>query len=651
MRVPINITGGTYQSRSRSLSNQRTVNLYPELIKNPAGKESFVLHSTPGYKLFGGSGATGSDRGMLEHKGVLYKVSGITLYSVDINGTDTSLGTVQGSLPVVMRGFGDNVVIATGEGKAYQYNGTTTAEITDTDLESPTWLDAIGGHVLFGGQNGRFWVSASGDATDINGLDFATAEIDADDLIRGYVFKEQVYLFGDKTTEVWWQSGVGRPPFDRVRGASINEGIAGRMAVTNNDRSLYWLGNSRRIYQNGQIVSDIGLANKIENYATVSDAKMQALSWENQNFIILTFPSENKTFLYPEGVGMWFEMAIGTGRSPVNSHAFAYGKNLVSDYRNSNIYHLDINTFTEAVNPLLRSTGDNLVTDPEDLGGAGWTVIQTPVITANTDTAPNGTVTADTIEDNHASLAEGVYEDITIAPANHYVYSWFVEKDTVDRETRFAQLGLTFTPTTETNRIFFDTSNGDYSLETGSTDVDGGVIDFNKNWWLVWLSGQSTNQSNTTARCYLYPSRGAYSSQTWLIDGTITGSIVAWRGDLREGRVVETSQEIQRFRDSGVLSSKLLGYSGSEVEIHRVELNIERGEAAGDPVVSLQVSRNGGKTFGTETWRKIGKQGNFNQQVVYGNMGRGEEIVFRVKCSEDILFSVHSMFADIEPVI
>ena len=656
MRVPINITGGSYQSRSKSLSNQRTVNFYPELQDNPSVKDQFVLQPTPGYDLFGSS--SGSDRGMLEHKGVLYKVSGITLYSVSVLGVHTSLGTIQGSLPVIMRGFGDNVVICTGEGKAYQYT-STVAEITDTDLEEPTWLDAIGGHVLFGGKDGRFWVSASGDATDINGLDFATAEIDADELIRGYVFKEQVFLFGDKTTETWWQSGVGRPPFDRVRGASITEGIAGRMAISNNDQHLYWLGNSRRVYQSGQVVSDIPMGNKIENYNTVSDAKIQCITWERQNFVLVTFPSEDKTWVYSESTGMWFEMSRSgaDGRSPINSHAFVYGKNLVADYRNSNIYHLDINTLTEADNPLLLDTSDNLVTDPEDLSGAGWTNIQTPVITTNTDTAPDQTLTADTIEDDNGALDEGKYEDIAITAANYHVLSCFVKKDTIDKTTRFAQLGISYLgSTSEINRIYFDTSNGDYSLLEGSTDVQGGVVDYNSDWWLVWLSAQSTDSGNTTARTYLYPSRGAYASNAWVLDATTTGSIVGWRMDLRIGTEPRIEKEITRFRDTGPLSSKLLGYPGTEVEIHRVELNLERGEGletgqGSDPIISLQISRDGGRTFGTEVWRKIGKKGSHNQQVVFGNMGRGEEVVFRVKCSDPVLFSIHSMFADVEPVI
>lgn len=462
MRIPVNITGGSYEDRAIPLSAQRTVNFYPEATGSGA-QSQFVLKPTPGYTLFGSD--SGADRGMLYHKGVLYKVSGINLHSVDSSGTHTNLGEVQGSGKVVMRGFGDNVVIATAEGKAYQYT-STVSEITDTDLQNPKWLDVLGGHVIFGGEDGRFLVSASGDATDINGLDLATAETNADDLIRGYVFKGQLYLFGDVTTEVWWNSGVGRPPFDPVRGADFTVGIAARMAVSNNDQSIYWLGDDRKPYRDGQNIANIGISTAIENYTRVDDAECQCITWEGQNFAFFTFPSEDKTWVYSEAVNRWFEMSRSgeDGRSLISSRAYAYGKNLVADYRNSNIYCLDVNDYTENTN------------------------------------------------------------------------------------------------------------------------------------------------------------------------------------------------EITRQRDTAPLTSDLLGYPGTEVEIHRFELSLTRGVGltsgqGSDPIISLQVSRNGGRTFGTEMWRKIGKLGEFNQEIVWGSLGRGKEMVFRVKCSDPVLFSIFSAAVDAEPIV
>ena len=462
MRLPVNLTGGSYESRSVPLSAQRSVNFYPEL-QSTGAQSPYTLMPTPGYTLFGTQ--TGADRGMLYHKGVLYKVSGTSLYSVSSVGTHTSLGTIAGATPVVMRGFGDNVVIATGEGLAYQYNGATVSQITDPDLENPTWLDALGGHVIYGGEDGRFWVSMSGDATDINALDFATAETNADEIIRGYVFKGQLYLFGDVTTEVWWNSGIGRPPFDPVRGADFTVGIASRMAVNNNDQSIYWLGDDRKPYRDGTNIAKPAISNALEQYTTVNDSIVQCITWEGQNFAFFTFPTEDRTWVYSESTTQWFEMSRSgaDGRCPINSHAYAYGKNLVGDYRDGNIFELNIEDYDE-----------------------------------------NGS-------------------------------------------------------------------------------------------------------------------------------------------------------EITRERHTGVFTSDALGYPGTEVEIHRFELNIGRGVGllagqGSDPIVTLSVSYNGGRTFGTERWRRIGRFGEYNQELVWSNLGRGREVVFKIACSDPVLISLYSAVIDAEAV-
>ena len=66
MLVPINITGGSYTSRSRPLSAQVTKNFYPELQDEIANQDQYVILPYPGLTLFGTG--TGVDRWMLEHK-------------------------------------------------------------------------------------------------------------------------------------------------------------------------------------------------------------------------------------------------------------------------------------------------------------------------------------------------------------------------------------------------------------------------------------------------------------------------------------------------------------------------------------------------------------------------------------------------------
>ncbi len=360
--IPINITGGSYKSRARSLSAQVTKNFYPELVDNPSAKSQFVLHSFPGLKLFGTE--DGLDRGMFEHLGILYKVTATTLYSVDSLGAHTSLGTIAGSGHCIFDGIGSNVVIANGSGNVYQYNGSTVSEITDADLESPNAVTHLNNQIIYDGDGGRFATSDVGDATSINALNYATAESHADDLIRPYSFNQSLYLFGDKTIETWYNSGVGNPPFDRIEGGIIPIGLLAIYSVSNNDKFLYFLGDDNEVYAiqgaNAQKVSDISLSRQIASFATASDAIGWCFSLEGQNFYALTFPSANKTFCYAEGA-FWFELSSGIsdGRWRGNSYAYVFRKHLIADYENGNIYEMDLDTYDEngSVVERIRDTG------------------------------------------------------------------------------------------------------------------------------------------------------------------------------------------------------------------------------------------------------------------------------------------------------
>ena len=126
--VPVQIAGPSYQSRSRPLSSQSTINFYQEF--NESGKAPFVLHSWPGEKLLGAG--VGADRGQHVMAGVEYRVAGSTLYEVSRDGTHTNRGTVAGSARCIMANDGENMFIVNA-GSVQQYNSATQAITTVTD--------------------------------------------------------------------------------------------------------------------------------------------------------------------------------------------------------------------------------------------------------------------------------------------------------------------------------------------------------------------------------------------------------------------------------------------------------------------------------------------------------------------------------------
>lgn len=358
--LELNITGGTYRHKSLPLSAQTTRNFYPQLIQSQKARSQYILASYPGKKLFA-TQEGGIDRGMIVHKNVLYKVTGEKLYSVSADGTHTELGDITGSERCVFAGIGSNIVIVS-DGSAWQYDGSTVSAITDGDLETPNACAHLNNQIIYDGDGGRFAVSDVGDATSIDPLNYATAESNADDLVRPYTFKQVLYLFGTDTIERWWNSGQGNPPFDRFQGGITQTGLAALHSVANDDDNIYFLGNDNQIYairgSSSSVIEPLlpePMVREISNYARVSDAVGYCINLNGQWIYVLTFPFANKTWALPIG-GEWFELSSGAnaGRDIANSYVYFNRKHLLSDYRNGNIYELDDETYSDNGEEIIR---------------------------------------------------------------------------------------------------------------------------------------------------------------------------------------------------------------------------------------------------------------------------------------------------------
>lgn len=360
MYVPINVAGGVYQHKSRPLSSQVTRNFWPQQ-QSGAGTSEYILETFPGLKAF--ATGSGADRGMFVHRGVLYKVTGTTLYSVNSAGASTTLGTIAGLSRCIFDGLATSVIITTG-GSVYEWDGSTMTLGTDVDFETPNAVTVLNNQALYDGDDGRFCSSDVGDALAINSLNYASAESNSDILLRPYAFQQIVYMMGANTIEPWWNSGSGNPPFDRTEGGMIQVGLGALYSVDKTDKVIYFLGDDLDIYRMSANGIENGftpqpLLREITKFTTTDDAIGWCMNYQGQNFYVLKFPTENRTFCYPEG-GQWFELSSSAydagavaGRYRGNSYAFAYGKHLIAD-EDGNILELDDETYTDSGDTIKR---------------------------------------------------------------------------------------------------------------------------------------------------------------------------------------------------------------------------------------------------------------------------------------------------------
>lgn len=360
MYIPINLTGGTYKHKSLPVSAQVTRNFYPQIIEDPFTKDKYVLESFAGQTLFNvDEEEVGTGRGMFVHKQILYRVAGNILYSVTNIGVHTALGTIPGTDKCIFTGLLNDVIVVVDR-KVFIWNGVIISEVTDPDLQSPDSATTLNNQVIYDGENDQFGVSDVGNASSINGLNYAKAESRPDNVIRVYAFDQFLYLFGDRTVEQWWNSGVGKPPFDRIEGAIVDDlGLGGIHGVGNNENFIYFFSTKRSLIKlKGSTkinVTPEAIRREFEKYTVTANVIVWCMELRGKKMVSVTFPSENKTWIYIED-GQWFEWSSGVtgGRNVANSYALAYNKHLVEDYRDGNIYELDFDTYTENGDTIVR---------------------------------------------------------------------------------------------------------------------------------------------------------------------------------------------------------------------------------------------------------------------------------------------------------
>jgi len=187
---------------------------------------------------------------------------------------------------------------------------------------------------------------------------FATAEARPDNLVRVFANNNELWLFGERTTEIWANTGNPLFPFERIRGAFMEVGCTAKSSVVDDQEGIFWLGDDFSVYQargyQAIRISTYPIEKEFESYATISDAFGTFYIQEGHRFYVLTFPTVNKTWVFDVTTGLWHERS---SRNPVtssndrwltNSLSFFASLNLVGDKNTGKIYELDLDTYTDA---------------------------------------------------------------------------------------------------------------------------------------------------------------------------------------------------------------------------------------------------------------------------------------------------------------
>ena len=354
--VPFNILGGVHENRTRSVSVQNTTNMYLQV--NEYSDKQASLQSWYGQKLVN-SVVGSNERGCYVMNEVVYRVVDDSLYEVNKLGAHKRLGTIVGGGRVIMADDGDNLVIVSGQVYIYTASKGTLKENENVNLSNVKSVALINSQFIYTTPALSF-MSQPNLPEKVSGLDGIGAESSADELVRDYVFNRTIYRFGVRTTEPWYNSGVGQPPIDRLEGQQFSVGLGAIHSVAHTDKALYWLGDDNAIYRVSgnqyDRISDDCLSNAIEQMPVVNDALGYTVTLQGQDFYVITFPSANVTYMINEALGVngWSQLSSGNNNDAYSATCSVHAYNNTYVASGGKWLTLERDVYTQDTDTILR---------------------------------------------------------------------------------------------------------------------------------------------------------------------------------------------------------------------------------------------------------------------------------------------------------
>lgn len=309
----------------------------------------------------------------------------------------TVVGTLfTSSGPVCIRdnGAGGTAVIVDGPfGYYYGFSVSsaiglgTFQQITDPAFLGSDRVSYIDGWWIFNQPGTQvFYTNAQAFSLEFDGSYFALKDAASDILVTLIENKEELWLIGERSTEIWYNAGGQYFPFQRLAGAMLQIGCSAKNSIarltSEGQEGLCWLGRNER-GQNvvmrtqgfaASVISTPAVSNAIAQYTVTNDAIAYSYQDGGHEFYVLTFPTMDKTWVYDASVPLEFAWHQRASYDPYadelhrhrsNCYMNFAGMRIVGDYQNGSLYQMTRSAYTDAGWPILARRRSPHVWDPE----------------------------------------------------------------------------------------------------------------------------------------------------------------------------------------------------------------------------------------------------------------------------------------------
>lgn len=377
---------GAYEARSPIANSQRCINLVPE--NNPPDAPFPITHyPSPGLivlsdftNLMGGyvrgiyMASNGSVIAVIGQTVIAWLGPGNTAASYMLLGM---LPTNTG-LPVVMCDNQSDVVLVDGSaGGGWivhlppQPNSLQT--IVDDAFYGANRVDFTDTFLIFNWPGTpTFYTTTSNVVLPFDASYFAAKEGYNDYLCSLAALHDNIWLFGNATTEIWFNAGSAAFPFARMPNSVLQQGCVAPYSVVVADNAVYWLSQDRwgrNMMMRGEgyaakRVSTFAVEDEWARYEFLNDAVGMVYQVGGHENICLYFPQGQSWWVYDASTQLWHKRTYGNTTTPWLPYCMC-GWGVVQNVINTNavlagdrtgprILQVAVDAFTDAGTPIIR---------------------------------------------------------------------------------------------------------------------------------------------------------------------------------------------------------------------------------------------------------------------------------------------------------
>jgi hypothetical protein len=352
--VPLDFGTQSNPGRYGPDTGPRFINAFVEAA-DAKGKAVFPFYPVYGLSSFATLTGGTKSRGAISFGSYGYVVSGPLLFKVDSGGAVTTVGGIPNSAPVFMarnrKSPNAQIAIVT-DGLRFIVENDVISTIADADLPAPNSVTAIAGYFVFTISDGRFFITEIDEGTDIDALDFSTAEANPDGLSVGYARGGEVILAGPKSIEFWAHTGAAAFPFERIPGSTLQSlGILCKYSMRDlNDVVMFVASDGTVRMLDGYTPRRISTHAQERDIDAVTDKdSITATAYTIRGHGFYKISCEDWTWVYNATTGFWHEEAsYGLNRWRGEVFVDINGVRVVGDHENGLMYRINPDAYDEA---------------------------------------------------------------------------------------------------------------------------------------------------------------------------------------------------------------------------------------------------------------------------------------------------------------